>query len=103
MALGLPLHQGLPTHTSVSPVESYPVGCYSSIDNGTCGSKDRLYVNGNADEGHGDGHQPKEHLGHCFAESTSNIQHVQVLSTVSTQFRVTEHFNNLQTLVHVSS
>ena len=31
------------------------------------------------------------------------IQHVQVLSTVFTQFRVTEHFNNLQTLVRVSS
>ena len=56
MALGLPLHRGLPTHTSVSPVESYPIGCYNCIDNGTCGSKDQLYVNGDADEGHGDGH-----------------------------------------------
>ena len=35
--------------------------------------------------------------------STSNIQHIQVLSTVSTQFGITECFNNLQTLVCVSS
>ena len=87
----------------MSPVESCPIGCYSSIDNGTCGSKDRLYVNGDADEGHSDGHRPEECLGHCFTESTSNIQHIQVLSTVFTQFRVTECFNNLQTLVRVSS
>ena len=87
----------------MSPVESYPVSCCSGIDNGTHGLKDQLYVNWDADEGHSDGHWPKEHLGHCFTESSSNIQHIQVLSTVFTQFRVTECFNNLQTLVCVSS
>ena len=87
----------------MSPVESYPISCYSGIDNDTCGPKDRLYVNGDADEGHSDGHWPEEHLGHCFTESTSNIRYVQVLSTVSTQFGITECFNNLQTLVHVFS
>ena len=56
MAKGLHLHRGLPTHTSVSPVESCPISCYSGIDNGTCGLKDQLYVNRDADEGHDDGH-----------------------------------------------
>ena len=65
--------------------------------------KYQLYINGDADWGHGDGHRPEECLGHCFTESTSNIQHVQVLSTVFTEFRVTECSNNLQTLVHVPS
>ena len=87
----------------MSPVESYPVGCYSGTDNGTHGSKDRLYVNGDTDEGHSDGHRPEEHLGHCFTESSSHIQYIQVLSTVFTQFGVTEHSNNLLTLVRVSS
>ena len=103
MAQGLPLHQRSPTHIPVSPAESCPISCYSGIDNGTCGSKDWLYAKGDADEGHGDGHWPEKHPGHCLTEPTSNIKHVQVLSTVFTQFRVTECFNNLQTLVCVFS
>ena len=70
MAWGLFLHQGLPTHTSVSPVKSYPVGCYKGVDAITLRLKDQLYVNGEADESHGDEHGTKEHQGHCFTGFT---------------------------------
>ena len=40
----------------MSLVESYSVGCYNCIGNGACGSTDQLYVNRDADEGHGDEH-----------------------------------------------